>query len=179
LSIIRLIYAERFFAKDPGPIPTSFDDDPEPREMREWNPLTLKELGKYLDDTSDSSAPGNSGLAWWIIKLGWKVAGEHIQWVLNGSLSLGIHPDHWKMATVVVIPKPNRTDYFAAKNYRPISLLECLSKLLEKAVSKRLLFTIDKYELIPTTQFGTQAFSSTLDTGLTLMHDVQAAMRRK
>jgi hypothetical protein len=99
--------------------------------------------------------------------------------VLNGSLSLGIHPDHWKTATVVVIPKPNRADYFAAKNYRPISLLECLSKLLEKAVSKRLLFAIDKYELIPTTQFGTRAFSSTLDTGLMLMHDVQAAMRRK
>jgi hypothetical protein len=46
-------------------------------------------------------------------------------------------------------------------------------------VSKRLLFAIDKYELIPTTQFGTRAFSSTLDAGLTLMHDVQAAMRRK
>jgi hypothetical protein len=168
--------AERFFAKDPGPIPTAFDNDPEPRETREWNPLTLKELGKYLDDTSDSSAPGNSGVVWWIIKLGWKVAGEHIQWVLNGSLSLGIHTDHWKTATVVVIPKPNRADYFATKNYRPISLLECLSKLLEKAVSKCLLFAIDKYELIPTTQFGTRAFSSTLDTGLTLMHDVQAAM---
>jgi hypothetical protein len=52
-------------------------------------------------------------------------------------------------------PKPNRADYFAAKNFCPISLLECLSKLLEKAVSKRLLFAIDKYELIPTTQFGT------------------------
>jgi hypothetical protein len=139
----------------------------------------LKELEKYLDDTSDSSAPGNSRVAWWIIKLGWKVAREHIQWVLNGSLSLGIHPDHWKTATVVVIPKPNRVDYFAAKNYHPISLLECLSKLLEKAVSKCLLFAIDKYELIPTTQFSTRAFSSTLDTGLTLMHDVQAAMQQK
>jgi hypothetical protein len=61
-------FAERFFAKDPGPIPTTFEDDPEPQQTREWNPLTLKELGKYLDDTSDSSAPGNSGIAWWIIK---------------------------------------------------------------------------------------------------------------
>jgi hypothetical protein len=76
-------------------------------------------------------------------------------------------------------PQANRADYFAAKNYRPISLLECLSKLLEKVVSKRLLFAIDKYELIPTSQFGTCTFSSTLDMGLMLMHDVQAAMRRK
>jgi hypothetical protein len=51
--------------------------------------------------------------------------------------------------------------------------------LLEKAVSKRLLFAIDKHELIPTTQFGTRAFSSTLDMGLTLVHDVLVAMRRK
>jgi hypothetical protein len=64
------ILADRFFAKDPGPIQDSFPDDPPPRPMREWNPLTLKELGQYLDDTSDTSAPGNSGVAWWIIKLG-------------------------------------------------------------------------------------------------------------
>ena len=38
---------------------------------------------------------------------------------------------------------------------------------------------MDKHRLIHTTQFGTRAHSSTLDAGLTLMHDVQSAMRAK
>jgi hypothetical protein len=69
-------FAERFFAKDPVQSPPPLTTIQNPVTTREWNPLTLKELGKYLDDTSDSSAPGNSGIAWWIIKLGWKVAGN-------------------------------------------------------------------------------------------------------
>jgi hypothetical protein len=149
------VLAEQFFAKDPGPIQTSFPNNPPPRPTRKWNPLTLKELGQYLEDTSDTSAPGNSGVVWWTIKMGWKVAGEHICWVLNASLSLGVHPDNWKTAMVMVIPKPNWDNYFTTKNYCPILLLECLSKLLEKAVSKCLLYAIDKHALIPMTQFGT------------------------
>ena len=77
---------------------------------------------------------------------------------------------------VVVIPKPNQVDHFAAKNYRPISLLESILKLLEKAVSKCLMYTINHHHLIPTTQFSTRAFSSTLDTGLALLHDAQTVL---
>lgn len=90
---------------------------------------------------------------------------------------MGHHPTQWRRALVVVIPKPERDDYAVAKNYCPISLLECFFKLLEKAVSKHMLFDIDAYSLIPTTQFGMRAFSCTLDAGLSLMHDVHVAHR--
>ena len=46
-------------------------------------------------------------------------------------------------------------------------------------MSKRFLYDIDKHRLVPTTQFGTRAFSSTLDAGLTLTHDVQCALQAK
>jgi retron-type reverse transcriptase len=82
---------------------------------------------------------------------------------------------HWKEAVVVVIPKPGKTDYSVAKAHRPISLLETMSKLLEKAVAKRFQYDIVKEELIPTNQFGGRTHSSCLDTGITLIHDVQAA----
>jgi hypothetical protein len=63
-----------------------------------------------------------------------------------------------------------------AKNSRPISLLECLGKLLEKVVAKLIYRDIKKHALIPTTQFGGRnASSSTLDGGLTLLHDIQSA----
>ena len=38
---------------------------------------------------------------------------------------------------------------------------------------------MDKYNLVPTMQFGGRNASSTLDAGLTLLHDIQAAHRSK
>jgi hypothetical protein len=53
-----------------------------------------------------------------------------------------------------------------------------MSKLLEKAVAKRMQHDIIKYELIHANQFGGRAHSSCLDAGLALIHNVQDAHRR-
>jgi hypothetical protein len=95
--------------------------------------------------------------------------------IYTACISLRYHPTRWKEAVVVVIPKPGKTDYSKAKAHRPISLLETMSKLMEKAVAKRFQHDIVKHELIPTNQFGGRTHSSCLDTGLTLIHDVQTA----
>jgi hypothetical protein len=91
------------------------------------------------------------------------------------AFASGITPARWKEAVVVVIPKPGKTDYSRAKAHRPISLLETMSKLMEKAVAKRFQYDIVKHELIPTNQFGGRTHSSCLDAGLTLIHDIQTA----
>jgi hypothetical protein len=74
-----------------------------------------------------------------------------------------------------VIPKVGRADYTLAKNFHPISLLECLGKLLEKVVAKLIYRDMAKHLLVPTAQFWGRNASSTLDTGLTLVHDIQSA----
>ena len=76
---------------------------------------------------------------------------------------------------VVVIPKPDKPDYSVAKAHRPISLLETLSKLLEKAVAKQFQHDIVEHELVPSTQFRGRMHSSCLDAALMLIHDVQGA----
>jgi len=81
----------------------------------------------------------------------------------------------WKHALVQVIPKPGKTDYFAPKLYHPISLLDCLGKLMEKAVAKRITHAIDVAEVLPPNQFGSRARSCCLDAVLTLTHHVNLA----
>ena len=75
----------------------------------------------------------------------------------------------------MVIPKPDKPDYSYAKAHCPISLLKTMSKLMEKAVAKRMQHDIVAHELIPTTQFGGRLHSSCLDAGITLILDVQTA----
>jgi len=95
--------------------------------------------------------------------------------LLNGCLRAGHHPHQWKEAVICIIPKPNRADYTLPKNFHPISLLECLGKLLEKAIARMIYRDMDGHSLVPTTQYGGRNTSSTIDAGLTLLHNIQLA----
>ena len=114
-------------------------------------------------------------MGWFLIKQGWAQIGQLLTNIFNACIRLGHHPARWREAVVTVIPKPDKPDYSRAKAHRPISLLENMSKLMEKAVAKRMQHDIVTHELIPTQQFGGRAHSSCLDAGLTLIHDVQTA----
>ena len=171
------LLAQRFFTTDPGDVPLMQHDDPPARPIRPFPLITGREVRKCLDGTNNSSAPGESGISWEILKMAWPVIEDHFVTLANACTNIGHHPTEWRKALVVVIPKPGKDDYSQAKSYRPISLLETLSKLIEKVMLKRFLYDIDKYSLIPTTQFGTRAFSCTMDAGITLLHDVEHALR--
>ena len=56
-------------------------------------------------------------------------------------LHIGIIPQKLKIALVTPIFRANESNKF--KNYRPISVLTCFSKLLEKFMYKRLIKFID------------------------------------
>jgi hypothetical protein len=98
--------------------------------------VTEEEVRQALSTTSNKSAPGPSGITYKLLKWTFEANPDLIITTLNGALEQGTHP--WGTADVVVIPKPNKPDYSLAKAYRPISLLECTGKLLEKIVANRL-----------------------------------------
>ena len=55
-----------------------------------------------------------------------------------------IELEHWlsyfKMFTSIIIPKPNKDSYNTLKMFKPIVLLNMLSKLIEKLIGERLQF---------------------------------------
>ena len=93
------------------------------------------------------------------------------------GLRLGEHHDLWKTATTVVLPKPNKPSYSDPRAYRPIQLLECLGKLLEKIVTTRISYEIGKYSLVPHEQFGGRSNSSCIDAAMSLVHDIESAWK--
>jgi hypothetical protein len=172
------LLSARFFAEEGDPIPTNFPDDPAPCATRTFTPFGESEIFDLLRTTANKSAPGTSGIGWSLLKKGWGAVKDHLILTYNACLLLGHHPARWKEAKVVAIPKPDKPDYSLPKAHRPISLLETMSKLLEKVVAKRMQHDIVKHELIHANQFGGRAHSSCLDAGLALIHDVQDAQRR-
>jgi hypothetical protein len=128
--------SQRFFAEDQDAISRHFTDNPPPREARPFHLFVEDELYALLKAAANNLAPGGLGIGWNLMKKGWSHMSELLTKVYNACISLGHHPTRWKEATVVVIPKPDKLDYSAAKAYWPILLLKNLSKLLEKAVAK-------------------------------------------
>jgi hypothetical protein len=57
---------------------------------------------------------------------------------------------------VIPIPKPGR-DNLDPSNYRPISLLSSISKILERVILKRLNAFISGHNVLPNHQFGFRA----------------------
>jgi hypothetical protein len=148
------ILSQRFFPQTPPRVDLVFRDDPPPHPTRTLPPIDKELIGSLLANTTNKSAPGQSGQTWATLKWVWVADPECLVALFTACLKAGHHPRPWKEAIVCVIPKPNRADYTRAKNFRPISLLECLGKLLEKVVAKIIYREITKHALVPTTQFG-------------------------
>ena len=72
--------------------------------------------------------------------------------IFNQSLNEGIFPDKMKLAEVISLYKNKAMDHLV--NYRPISLLMTLSKVLEKLMYKRVVAFIEKYDILYRSQYG-------------------------
>ena len=90
----------------------------------------------------------------------------------------GTIPDTWRMAIVIPIKKEGK-DGLDPSHYRPISLTSCLCKLMERMVSKRLQWYLEKENVIAGEQFGFHKRHSTADPLLMLQHDIGQAFARK
>lgn len=72
--------------------------------------------------------------------------------LINLSLSEGVFPDCFKLARVVPLFKGG--DNLCLNNYRPISILNIFSKILEKHVCNQLYLYIENNEILNDSQFG-------------------------
>ena len=88
---------------------------------------------------------------------------EPITYICNLSLKLGIFPDVFKVAKVIPIFKAG--DIHDVSNYRPVSILPQLSKIIEKLFEKRLRQYINKHNYFFNGQYG---FRTNHSTGLAL-----------
>ena len=92
-------------------------------------------------------------------------------------LKQGVMPKQRKQANIVPIHKGGK--YESITNYRPISLLSCTSKILERIVCDPLTHFLTANNIIGNQQFGFSKGTSTIDQLLEMYHRIVSTMDRR
>ena len=97
--------------------------------------------------------------------------------LVNMSIETGIVPNSMKIAKVIPIFKSKERDDFT--NYRPISLLPALSKILERVIYKRLYNFLNLNNVLNTSQYDFRSGHSTVHAVTEFVQHVIEAIEKR
>ena len=96
--------------------------------------------------------------------------------IINGSLKYGVFPQPFKQADVTPVLKKPSLDEHVFSNYRPVSNLLFLSKVLERVVADRLRSHMEQHDLGEKFQSAYQCHHSTETALARVQHDIAGAL---
>ena len=132
------------------------------------NDTDESEIRYIIGQLKDNCAVGWDGISTSILKATVDVLTPPLTGLFNLCLSKGIFPRVFKKA--IIYPIYKNGDSESVNNYRPISILSSLSKILEKIIYKRLISFLDKYKVLEDNQYGFRANRSTEDALMKLVN---------
>lgn len=139
----------------------------------ETSPLTREELKTAFNTLKKNKSPGVDDINVNVVKQVFDIIEGPLRFIFKLSLETGIVPDKLKIARVTPIFKAG--DDKVTSNYRPISILPCLSKLLERVMYNRLYKHLTNNDLLYEKQFGFQKQHSTEHAVMSLTNDISDA----
>ena len=151
--------------------------------------ISTEELTKYLKSTNNNVAPGSSGFTNEFFKFFWLDLKVFVTKAINYSYEMGSLSASQRLGIITLIPKGDK-DKTYLKNWRPITLLNTLYKLISGCIAERMKphmnkiihsdqkgFVSDRYigEAIRTTYDLIQWAKSNNKTGVILLIDFEKA----
>lgn len=111
------------------------------------------EINKIISKLKNSKTPGQDQISGQIIKNFPLNITKNLIIIIQNCIKLQHFPNSWKNALIIPIKKPDK-DPSHPLNYRPISLLSILSKILETTILKRVNQHLTQNNIIIPEQFG-------------------------
>jgi len=136
-------------------------------------PVSPAEVSSALRKSSNTSAPGPSGIPYSIWKQVHKANEQLLPALFTPLLTHGYHPLAMKKANGIVLDKPGKHDYRTPASFRIIVLLETVSKILERLSALRLASATCSLGLLHPKQCGSLAGLGCFDAVATLTHEVR------
>ena len=122
-------------------------------------PTTSFEVFNLISGLKNTKSNCKDNIAAYFLKVAAKVIAAPLAQLFNYTFLLGIFPASLKIAKIVPIYKSG--DISHVSNYRPISILSSISKILEKLIHVKLINFFNKHSVLLPTQYGFRANHST------------------
>lgn len=141
--------------------------------------VTVQEICYEIkENINPKKAPGYDLITGVVLKQLPRKALVMLTILMNAAFRLKYVPSTWKVAEVIMIPKPGKPPHKVA-SYRPISLLPIISKLFEKLLLKRMKPIIERNNVIPNHQFGFRNKHATIDQVHRITNIIEKALEEK
>lgn len=167
------------FEQEQDEMDQELDDStsPQEHELQLLNrPITPEEVDEAIDHVGGWKASGHDDIHNQLLKQGGDHFIDSLVLLFNWSFKIGYMPKQWKLCNIAPIPKPGR-DHTKAKNYRPIALLSCVGKIMERLFSQRLLRYLKETHLLSEHQAGFQSYHNTYELLLKLTEQIYHSFR--
>ena len=134
--------------------------------------ITEREVYEGLLKLDSSKGPGIDNLDIKTIKLIADIISPHLTNLFNQSIEESVYPEIFKTARCVPVYKGYQLDPEQPVNYRPISILCCINKTLERLLYDQLYLYLDNSKLIPHFQYGYRKHHNTSQAVLDLTNHI-------
>lgn len=138
-------------------------------------PSEIKETIKHL---KNNKAPGPDQIPNILLKQLPIKAIVYLTYIFNACIILSYFPNNWKEALITAVPKSDK-DLTKPISYRPISLLNTISKIFEKILLNRIDKHIDEHNIIPNSHFGFRQFHSATQQVFRLTQHIKTGFNNK
>ena len=146
-------------------------------EFAAFQPTTVNDIFHLLCGLSSNKATGIDKISCKIIKIAAPAIADSVTHIFNQGIALSSFPDQWKVARVTPLYKSGKRNI--PGNYRPISVLPAISKVMERILYNQLYNYLTKFRLLSTSQFGFRKSHSTATALLDCTNEWYVNLDRK
>ena len=135
------------------------DDNVNPDLSFHFTPVTEDLVLTLISNLQNKTSSGMDGISNKLLKRIKHIIVQPLTLIINQSLTSGIYPDKFKISKITPLHK--KDDRTIVSNYRPISLLPTMSKIIERVMHSQLYAFLNENNLITEQQYGFRSNHST------------------
>jgi ribonuclease HI len=143
-----------------------------------WEKTVSVEEVELSTISTASTSPETDRVTVRLLKACWNDIKGILYAIYSRCLVLSYFPTAWKLVEVAILPKVGKKDRTSVCSWRPIALLSCIGKGLERIIARRIAWAALTNQVLSPQHGGALPKRSAMDLVASFTHDVEAAFAK-